>query len=108
MSGLHAFVLFACSEKLWLKIMFANLLLKKQCIRIRSEHASSESNGGRLEYKFLLLKHLGTNMCGGIDPIPLRLDLGQEAWPITRRVQGLTRQPGVSRKEARCGDQTGF
>ena len=41
-------------------------------------------------------------------PIPLRLDLGQEAWPITRRVQGLIRQPGVSRKEARCGDQAGF
>ena len=48
-------------------------------------------------------------LCVGVKtPIPLRLDLGQEAWPITRRVQGLIRQPGVSRKETRCGDQAGF
>ena len=40
--------------------------------------------------------------------IPLRLDLGQEAWPITRTVRGLIQLLGVSCKETRRGDQAGF
>ena len=48
-------------------------------------------------------------LCVGVEtPIPLRLDLGEEAWPITRRLRGLIRLLRVSRKETRCGDQAGF
>ena len=41
-------------------------------------------------------------------PIPLRLDLGQEAWPITRTVRSLIQLLRVLRKEIGRGDQAGF